>query len=419
MFHKTIISSILTSALTIFGGFVFSVLITRYLGPEQRGIFGILMLHVTLITSISQFGFSESYIYYSGINKLQVGKGAFILFSLFFVTFFSLLLISFLSSSEEFLNYSMSIVLLTILSSMYTYFFNLTKIEKSLKYFNNSKILVSFFKVLFLAVIIFYFESLNVQNLLTLNIAIYVLHSLFTPKKVIFSWSWSWSWNGLYDFIKYSLKIHGTAVLGLLLNNFDKVFLYIKGGNLDFGLYIVAFGTSRLLGILPLTLSNVLFSRLAGADGKDISKDVNTVFSLIFIPLIVVSLSIGFGAFYFFPILFGGAYEGAIVPFIILTLEAVLSGVGWLLSQRFIAAGRPGLVFIRQLVSYLPLLLLLVYMPPFDLVIVLSSMMLLISVIKFIITYLLYPSVLNERMPPLLPEKKTLILIKDKILNSA
>ena len=183
MFHKTIISSILTSALTIFGGFVFSVLITRYLGPEQRGIFGILMLHVTLITSISQFGFSESYIYYSGINKLQVGKGAFILFSLFFVTFFSLLLISFLSSSEEFLNYSMSIVLLTILSSMYTYFFNLTKIEKSLKYFNNSKILVSFFKVLFLAVIIFYFESLNVQNLLTLNIAILCIAFIIYSKE--------------------------------------------------------------------------------------------------------------------------------------------------------------------------------------------------------------------------------------------
>ncbi|MBB1360442.1 lipopolysaccharide biosynthesis protein, partial [Pseudoalteromonas sp. SG45-6] len=198
----------------------------------------------------------------------------------------------------------------------------------------------------------------------------------------------------------------GTSLLGIFVANFDKVFLLIKGGSIDFGIYIVAFNTSRLIGIIPQTLSNVIFGKYAGANEEGLAKTTSRVFSLIFLPMLLLGILAAIVGELFIPIIFGEQYVSSILPFQILIFECIISGMGWILAQRFTAAGKPGLILIRQLFSILPFLLLFVYLPPFEISVILACSMLLASSLRLVITLFIYPKVFNEARPSFIADKK-------------
>ncbi|MBA6396040.1 hypothetical protein H4J45_18320, partial [Colwellia sp. BRX10-6] len=282
---------------------------------------------------------------------------------------------------------------------------SLSRVDSNLLVFNKSKVLVaSIFTSLVL--IFFSFYQLNLKILIGISIFSFIVEifyiAFFSTKKQFsdFILRKKIDWPG---FFKYGLKIHMTAVLGIMINNFDKLYLFFNAKAVDFGIYAVAYGFSRLIGILPNTFAGVLYAKFAGADENKTSEITSLVFSFLFIPLLLCSFLLSIISCYFIPILYGNEYVEAVIPIGILLFESVISGLGWILAQRFNAAGKPGLVFVRQLIAIIPLAILIFYMPNYDVTIVLSLAMLLASIIRLLVTLYMYKNVLNEKLPRFYP----------------
>jgi O-antigen/teichoic acid export membrane protein len=301
-----------------------------------------------------------------------------------------------------------------------SYLLNVSKVDEHLRIYDLSRILMPAVNLTLVCTIWFIYIEIEPSNIFFINIigtaiGISLLIFIFIKKEVLYKQrETDISWGKL---CKYGVQIHGTAVLGLLINNFDKIFLLIKGGMVDFGIYTVAFGASRLIGILPSTLSTVIFSKFAGENTEDLSNATRTTFSLIFLPLLLLTIFLAMFSVFLIPFVYGIEYKESVIPFGILLIECTISGVGWILAQRFTAGGKPGLVFVRQIISLLPLLSLFIYMPPYDISIVLSMMMLLGSVIRLLITFFLYPISLNEPCPDIFPKKKDVKVIYEKLMR--
>lgn len=414
---RVVLSSLVVSFSALGFNFLTSILFARLLGPELRGEYGSIILIVGLVGGLSQFGLGQSYIYCRRKFYSTEGMLAFFLTTLVTVLITSLIF-TFLTEHLIVLEGQRWVLyLLAGLTSVTIFLTDTARLQASLKAYNLKQISCA----VVTAVLLLVCYAINYE--LTPLTAIYItLLSLLAGGLVVLPFlisnevlnkTLNFKIDWLYAY-SYGFKSYGTSVVGLLVTNFDKIFLLFVGGALDFGVYIVAYNTSRLIGIVPQTLSNVIFSKFAGADESKLASTTSTVFSLLFIPMLTIALVVAFSGHYFIPLLFGIEYSDAVLPFSILVVECVISGLGWILAQRFTASGQPGLVFLRQAFSMLPLLFLFVYMPPYDIGVVLASMMLLAAILRLLLTMYMYPKVFQEVRPSIAPSTKDVIFLINK-----
>lgn len=209
--------------------------------------------------------------------------------------------------------------------------------------------------------------------------------------------------SGLRDIFNYAWKYQGTALLGLILLNIDKIFLLSKGNAKDFGLYTLAFTTTRVIASVQDSASLSIFSRFAGKQDGELSEAVKKSFRLSFLPMLMATTLISLAAPLFIPRIFGPDFNGMITPFIILSFEAVIGAGSWTLAQRFNAGGRPGLVLLRQGFVTIPLLATLPALPTQDMPIYLAALLLCAAILRLALTIALYPLALGEKLPKFLP----------------
>ena len=410
---KVAAGSLAASIVALLFNFASSILYARLLGPEMRGEFGGIVFTVTLISSLSQFGFGQSYIYCRRKVYATSGMLAFLTISIVVITMVSLGM----TAAFHVVDYdgpNIIVYLAAVTSAMLLFFTDISRLQPGLVVYNLKQITLSTGTVVLILVCLFFGDHFTTFTAVSIFFSSMLLTSVVvTP----FVWKnevnkkpfdTNIDWRYIYS---YGLKSYGTSITGLLVNNFDRIFLLYMGGSLNFGIYIVAYNTSRLIGIIPQTLSNVIFARYAGVDEQGLAKTTGRVFSLLFIPMMMLALVVSLAGTFLIPVLFGSDFSGAIIPFGILIFECVISGLGWILAQRFAASGRPGLVFFRQLVSIFPLFLLFVYLPPYNIGIVLALMLLVATTIRFLLTIFMFPAVYNEPIPSLLPQRNDIAML--------
>jgi enterobacterial common antigen flippase len=207
----------------------------------------------------------------------------------------------------------------------------------------------------------------------------------------------------LRDYLAYGIKYHSTIVLGILVQNLDKLLLTYVATMQDFGIYTVAYNTSRFIGTAQEAISTAIYSKFAGRNDQGLGAITATAFQMSFVPMLGLAV-VGAGfSHWVVPAIYGAGYRAAALPFALLLIECVLGGASWMLAQRFAADGRPGLVLIRQAVSMAPIGLVLVFLPTVDLAVWLSVAMLASAALRLLLTLLIYRWVLGEPVPALLP----------------
>ena len=396
--YKTIFQSIVVSVVTVTLGFIYSVLLARYLGPEDRGVYGSILMVAALIASFSQFGLAQGYIYKTRITQ----KNSFhLLIKSICIISLSSLLIAFITKlfflPTELTPFIFIIAIFSFTTAINSYFQNASQIDKNLYVYNLVKASIPLLNLLLFGYCIFsqnvsLNSFLNIMLLSTVFSLLILGHNLLSrenkakEKKPL----------KLKNIAGYSLKIYGTSLVGTFINNIDKIIIVTSGSMKEFGLYSVAFGLSRLIGIIPETISVVIYSKFAGSSENELSTVVKTFFSFLFIPLITLCLVIIALSSWLIPTIFGDEYRDSILPFIFLMCECTISGLGWLLSQRFNASGRPGLVLLRQVISTVPLIYICFYQFELSILLTVSIALLLSSIIRLIMTMLVYKKILNE-----------------------
>ena len=417
---KQIVSTLLVTITIYFFGLVSSIIVSRYLSVIDRGILNSIFLFISSVVVVSQLGFSKSFIFYKRkyVNNRNSNK---IIRTLFFIV----VLVSFVFSigvinkfgfyKNEFL-----IVPMAILYSAYVFLNSITKQNKNMQLYNISRLTVCFFILLIYVFLIIFKITLSMDVILFVHLTVYflistVLYKLVSIKEAKLEESGtSFQYKILFF---YTFNSYGSEIFGFIIVNIDKFFILYVSDYFSYGLYVVAFSASRLISIIPHTVSSVIFSKFSGSSSKELQWVSNMSFSILFIPLSFFSIIFSSFSSYILPFIYGEKYIDAAFVFSLLVIECFFSSLSWMLSQRFIATGRPGVIFFRQLLSSFPIIFLVFYMPDYPFIYVITWAVLLSSILRFFLTIMMYPFVLTEEIPPIYPSRKQRILVYNAVFN--
>jgi O-antigen/teichoic acid export membrane protein len=391
-------------------GFITSVITARVLGPEGRGLLSGALLIATLAANVSLFGLANSFIYHKGAGR-PFNYRVFMSASLIFIVMLSVA-ISFIGlqiTDETQLHDQVVLILcVTAVTAAQGYFYALSQLHNELRFFNLMRVLLVVGNLAFLLILLAVYEVVDFRLIL-------ITQLLVTAGIALLGIAWAKKhkvWEGadsnnppanLKGILGYGVSHHGTVALGLLLVNFDKITLLHMGTIVEYGFYALAFTTSRLIGAVQEAVSTALYSRFAGKDVDQLSHHVRVAFRMTFLPMLLLA---GIGAIlspWLVVLAYGDSFAPVIIPFAVLLFECVISGASWTLAQRFNAGGRPGLVFVRQFISVLPVFMALPFLPEQNIHVYLSLLMLVGAILRLSVTLGIYPWVLKEKTPDILP----------------
>ncbi len=163
--------------------------------------------------------------------------------------------------------------------------------------------------------------------------------------------------------MSYGLRSYGIDLCGMLSQSVDQALVVGMISASEMGRYVVALSLSRTLNAVYQAAAAVLFPKCVGLKPRGAVQAM--------IRLTAASTAVvlpGAAILYFFGsvllrLMYGSEYVIASTLLRILVFEAIFSGLTTLMSQPFMALGRPGTVTVLQalgLAATIPLLLLLV-----------------------------------------------------------
>ena len=335
---KIILQSLTSSLLTLILTMGYSIITARLLGADGRGVFSSVLFISGIIASLSQYGFGHGYVYFKRKYNINVKLIVIILLFVFFSAFISSIFISELLPSE-YKHFKELLMILSVVTAFSLLFQQCIQVEDNLKVYNVVRVGVAIVNILLIIVLIALSYEVSVNDVLIINtLSVFAGVTLLSFALIRFEFKDKVNLDviRISKFFNYSVHVYGTSVIGILINNIDKILILSKGSFSDFGIYAVAYSTSRVIGFLPQTMSTILFSKFAGKNDKQMKHTVNDVFSLIFIPMLILGAIVFMFAFFLIPLVFGQEFEKSVLPFGILLFECIISGMGWIIAQRFI-----------------------------------------------------------------------------------
>jgi antigen flippase len=405
-----------TSTVTVtLCSFLTSVLTARMLGPQGRGLMAAALLVAALSSGIAQMGLANSLVYHCGKGH-PIHARLFIVASASLVTLLTLPL-SLVGMMHLYPAAYEQQTLLTVLlgasSAIFSFAATAAQIRVDLKVYNATRAVLPLSFAAFLLGILIAGATLDYTSIMLFQTVVMAALS---------AWILVHVWEHLPDEPKpaghmasdigavggYALRYHGTILLSLLLLNIDKIFLISKVDPAQFGLYTLAFATTRVLGSVQDAAAVTTFARFAGKDGSGLEAAVAMAFRLSFMPMMLVAVLLAVVSPLIIPMLFGAAFISMAVPFVLLSFEAVLGAASWTLAQRFNAGGRPGMILLRQGLVTLPLLAALPYLPAKDTAAWLAALMLGAALARLAITLAMIPLILKEPLPSIFPSWREL-----------
>jgi len=413
-FGKTLMTTVGITAIS----FVSSVLTARMLGPEGRGLLSAALMIGTLAAGVAQMGLASSYVYHVGASRR---------FPYLKLMLCSVLLVAGVAAVVGWLGAQLRsdvqlkqalpwIITLAAFMSTQNYFQMLAQLKSDLKFFNVMRFGLVLSNLLLLLPLIVVYHTVHFMQLLYCQLAVVIGLTIaglyWSLRNRVWVIKEQKEAASTRQVLRYGMHQHGTILLSLLLLNFDKIVLLNRGDIEDYGYYALAFTTSRLIGAVQEAVAVALYARFAGRDLETLSAKVRTAFRLTFVPLMVLALMTAALSPWLIVLVYGPKFAAMALPFSILLFECVCSGASWTLAQRFTAGGRPGLVLIRQLISVVPVLLALPFLPTENVYVYLALLMLLGGVLRLTVTLCMYPLTLKEKMPDLLPKSTDLAMVR-------
>jgi enterobacterial common antigen flippase len=393
---KSWIYTATTAGLLSLIGFATSIILARGLGAAGRGELASAMLVVTLSSSMAQFGLGQATIY-SARRESKWNVRQFFWISLLVISVLAcvLSLCGFYVVGTVTPSLLLPILATTVFYSASAYGTTATQLDPTLSSYNVTRITSS--AVLLISVVMLCFAKALTVELTVIGQALaaglaLVVSSVYINRELASRRSEETRYfaHGFGSYIWLGLCYHSNNVVGLVLNNIDKLYFLLLGGTKEFGIYSVAFGTSRLIGSLQEAMSTVIFARFAGLDASTLTMDTLRTFRMTLIPMLLIAAALGLSSPFLFQSLFGRDFSAGALPFTLLLFECVISAAGWILAQQFNANGRPGLVLVRQLIALVPLITALPFIPRYDMAPWLAALLLIGAIIRLFVTMYMY-----------------------------
>jgi O-antigen/teichoic acid export membrane protein len=216
----------------------------------------------------------------------------------------------------------------------------------------------------------------------------------------------------------YGIRSYSVDLLSTMSAQVDQVLVIGFLGAADVGIYVVALNASRVIIIIHSAVASVLTPSASGLSNEAVAEMVARSARISNLVAVIVGTALVGAIPFVLPLFYGSAFISAVHVAQILTLEAVLSGLTSILSQAFLALGRPGILAILQgvgLATMFPLMLLL--LPHFALLgaalaLLLSTFMRLAFILGA------YRRILHLPLPDLVPRRDDLTRLRTALATS-
>ncbi|MEB3212915.1 MAG: oligosaccharide flippase family protein [Leptolyngbyaceae bacterium] len=393
---------------------VTGVVTARNLGPDGRGELAAIMLWPQLLSYLLTLGLPASIIF--NLKRYPKQRNYFFIASLLLslglgaiATIVGVIGLPYWLSqySSETIYQARVLVVLAPISLLSLVMVAFCEVEGDFTVSNQSKYLLPVFTLIALLILM----GCHQIHPITAALA-YMLPSIaitgwlvrrITPYFQPLVFRWARIRKSGYRLFFYGLQCYGIDLLTTLSNRLLGQALVIGLLNpAAMGLYAVAFSISRMLNLFEQAVISVLVAKTSARPIPDIVKltgcaarVTTTLTVLCVIPLTILCPIL-------LKFLYGDQFLGAVPVFRWLLLEVTLGGTTWVLSQAFMAAGKPSMVTLFQTFGVglsIPLLLILV--PKYGLVGV-GYALLISTTVRFLLVLISYPRVLKQPIPSLL-----------------
>lgn len=151
---------------------------------------------------------------------------------------------------------------------------------------------------------------------------------------------------------RYSLGAAPIDIVAVLNGWLDRIVLVGLVSAYDFGLYVVAISFARILYVLQTVVSTVMLTDLAAKPAAEIELFVHRAFRVMLwglaavfgIALLLDTQVLG--------LVYGERFVAAVPLFRVLLFEAIVACLGYMLTQAFLASGKPGLPSFLQVFTF-------------------------------------------------------------------
>lgn len=148
--------------------------------------------------------------------------------------------------------------------------------------------------------------------------------------------------------LQYGVRSYGIDVLGTLALQVDQVLVVSLLSAGAMGSYVVVLSISRMLNVFQTSVVMVLFPKAAGHDADKVMAMTGESVRISGLVTAACGVIVCIAGPTLLRVVYGAEYEAAAAALRILVLEAVLSGIVFVLAQAFMALNRPGVVTVLQ-----------------------------------------------------------------------
>jgi O-antigen/teichoic acid export membrane protein len=182
---------------------------------------------------------------------------------------------------------------------------------------------------------------------------------------------WRWRdlrpFQGLRPLCAYSLRAAPIDLVSTLAWNIDRLVLVGLISPAAFGLYAVSISFSRVLMVLQVAISSVMFADLASRPRAEIELFTHRAFRLMLWALVVADLALCLFDRKLLAAVYGGDFAAAVPIFRVLLVDASLACLSQVVMQTYMAAGVPAYASTIQVVSFvITLAMMFVLAPRYD-----------------------------------------------------
>jgi O-antigen/teichoic acid export membrane protein len=321
--------SVLGSAI----GFLTTVYLARTVSQESMGIVGLFAAFLFVapqivsfassgLISINKVGFTK--------EKYQKFSGVYITFGLLNFSFIFLLALSLTFVYKEYLVLFLAVPLVSLLMFLSSFHQSELVIEgKSRAYglYNLALILgSSLFTVVFVSVIGLSWEG-RVLGVLVGQISILLLMNFFTFQSLR-QLKFEFNILKFIEFYTFGLPLFAGLAAGWILNQADNYIVLAFFSLKDVGLYAVAYSIGAAVNTVNQSATNailpILYQALKEKRGRKLVRKLNIYYSVF---ILLLSLIVGLGSFWYVPLLFGVEYASSSIIVFFIALAFGFNGI--------------------------------------------------------------------------------------------
>jgi O-antigen/teichoic acid export membrane protein len=144
--------------------------------------------------------------------------------------------------------------------------------------------------------------------------------------------------------LHYGLQYYGVDIIAVLSGYLDQVVVVFVLDPAAVGAYAVALSLSRMLSVAQGAVSTVLFPSIAARESESVVAMVARATRVTAIVNAVCAAGFGLVGPSLLLLLYGTRFAAAVMPFLVLLAEAVVTSAARTLAQAFSGTGRPSVV---------------------------------------------------------------------------